>query len=64
VGLVVSLGSLCFGAGVAWWALAATTSPDYVRGILGGMVLTGAGVGLTLPTLMGSAAAEEPWCSE
>ncbi len=34
--VVMSLGSLVFAAGVAWWALAATTAPDYVSGILGG----------------------------
>jgi EmrB/QacA subfamily drug resistance transporter len=58
--LVTSLGSLIFGAGVAWWALGATASPNYVPGVLGGMILTGAGVGLTLPTLIGTAAASLP----
>jgi len=57
---VITLGSLAFGAGVAWWALAVTASPDYVSGMLGGMLLTGAGVGLTLPTLMGAATASLP----
>ena len=58
--LVMSLGSLVFGAGVAWWALAATATPDYAAGVLGGMILTGAGVGLTLPTMMSTAAASLP----
>jgi MFS family permease len=58
--LVMSLGSLLFGAGVAWWALAATATPDYAAGVLGGMILTGAGVGLTLPTMMSTAAASLP----
>jgi EmrB/QacA subfamily drug resistance transporter len=57
---VITLGNLAFGAGVAWWALAMTASPDYVSGMLGGMLLTGVGVGLTLPTLMGAAAASLP----
>ena len=57
---MITLGSLAFGAGVAWWALAVTASPDYLSGMLGGMLLTGAGVGLTLPTLMGAAAASLP----
>jgi MFS family permease len=57
---VITLGCLAFGAGVAWWPLAVTASPDYVAGMLGGMLLTGAGVGLTLPTLMGAAAASLP----
>ena len=33
-------------AGVAWWALAIGLQPDYVGGMLGGMLLTGVGVGL------------------
>jgi EmrB/QacA subfamily drug resistance transporter len=57
---VIALGSLAFGAGVAWWALAVTTSPDYVSGVLGGMLLSGVGVGLTLPTLMASGTASLP----
>ena len=58
--LVISLGSGCFAAGVAWWALAVTASPNYVSGVLGGMILTGVGVGLTLPTVMATAAASLP----
>jgi len=46
--LVITLGSVSFAAGVAWWALAVTVSPNYVSGVLGGMILTGIGVGLTL----------------
>jgi EmrB/QacA subfamily drug resistance transporter len=57
---VIALGSLTFGAGVAWWALAVTTSPNYLSGILGGMILGGVGVGLTLPTLMATATASLP----
>ncbi len=59
-GLVVAAGSLAFGAGVAWWALAVTVEPNYVSGVLGGMILTGIGVGLTLPTMMAAAAASLP----
>ena len=59
-GPVISLGSLAFAAGVAWWALAVTAAPDYVSGVLGGMILTGVGVGLTLPTMMATAAASLP----
>ena len=58
--VVITVGSLAFGAGVAWWALAVTAHPDYVSGVLGGMILTGMGVGLTLPTLMATAAASLP----
>lgn len=58
--LVIGLGNAFFAAGVAWWALAVTASPDYVSGVLGGMILTGTGVGLTLPTVMATAAASLP----
>ncbi|ABW13502.1 major facilitator superfamily MFS_1 [Parafrankia sp. EAN1pec] len=58
--IVIGLGSVIFGGGVAWWALAITTEPDYVSGVLGGMALTGIGVGLTLPTMMSTAAASLP----
>jgi MFS family permease len=56
---VVSLGLVAFAAGLAWWARATTLQPDY-SSVLGGMLLTGAGVGLTLPTLMASAAGSLP----
>jgi MFS family permease len=58
--VVVAAGSLVLAAGVAWWALAIGLQPDYVGGMLGGMLLTGVGVGLTLPTLMATAAASLP----
>jgi EmrB/QacA subfamily drug resistance transporter len=58
--LVVALGSVAFGAGVAWWAVAVELRPNYVSGLLGGMILTGVGVGLTLPTMMATASASLP----
>ncbi len=57
---VITLGSLASGAGLTWWALEVTASPDYAPGVLAGMILTGAGVGLTLPTIMATAAASLP----
>jgi len=57
---VISLGCLAFGGGVAWWALAMQAQPDYVSDVLGGMLLTGVGVGLTLPTMMAAASASLP----
>jgi MFS family permease len=59
-GPVVAAGAALFAGGVAWWALAAGTTPDYVGDMLGGMLLTGVGVGLTLPTLMATAASSLP----
>ena len=54
--MVISLGSVFFAAGVAWWALAVTAAPNYLSGVLAGMILTGVGVGLTLPTVMATGA--------
>ncbi len=58
--VVIILGSVFFAAGVASWALVVTASPNYLSGELGGMILTGVGVGLTLPTVMATAAASLP----
>ncbi|MEU1546281.1 MFS transporter [Nocardia sp. NPDC005745] len=49
-GPVIAGGGIIFGAGMLWWARAITLTPDYVGGLLGGMVVSGIGVGLTLPT--------------
>jgi EmrB/QacA subfamily drug resistance transporter len=59
-GIVIAAGSTLFAAGAAWWALAMGLAPDYVGQILGGMILTGIGVGLTLPTLMATGASSLP----
>ena len=59
-GPVIAAGSTIFAAGAAWWALAMGLEPDYVGDMLGGMILTGIGVGLTLPTLMATGAASLP----
>jgi len=59
-GVVIAAGSTLFAGGMAWMAVAAGLRPDYVHDVLGGLLLTGAGVGLTLPTLMGTAAASLP----
>jgi MFS family permease len=59
-GPVAAVGSLLFGAGMAWFALTVDARPDYLGDVLGGMLLTGIGVGLTLPTLMATAAGSLP----
>src|SRR3954470_22343601 len=59
-GVVIAAGSTIFAAGAAWWALAMGLTPDYVGDMLGGMILTGIGVGLTLPTLMATGASSLP----
>ena len=59
-GPVIAAGSAIFAAGVVWWALAMGLTPDYVGDMLGGMLLTGIGVGLTLPTFMATGTAALP----
>ena len=59
-GWVIAAGSTLFAAGVAWWALAMGLTPDYAGELLGGMLLTGIGVGLTLPTLIATGTASLP----
>ncbi|WP_157227190.1 MFS transporter, partial [Nocardia asiatica] len=49
-GPVIAAGGIVFGAGMLWWARAITLTPDYIGGLLGGTVVSGIGVGLTLPT--------------
>ena len=57
---VVTAGMTIFALGLGWWVAAVQVEPDYVGTLLGGMLLTGIGVGLTLPTLMATAAGSLP----
>jgi EmrB/QacA subfamily drug resistance transporter len=59
-GRVIAAGSIVFTAGAVWWTLAASIRPDYVGGMLGGILLTGIGVGLTMPTFIAAGAAALP----
>ncbi|WUW23221.1 MFS transporter [Streptomyces sp. NBC_01463] len=59
-GGTAALGCLLFGTGLAWWAVALGVAPHYASGFLPGMMITGVGVGLALPTLVGAAAAALP----
>ncbi|WP_055587496.1 MFS transporter [Peterkaempfera griseoplana] len=59
-GPVAAVGCLVFGAGTLWWATALDTGPHWAAGLLPGMLVTGLGVGLALPTLVGAAAAALP----
>jgi EmrB/QacA subfamily drug resistance transporter len=58
-GRVIGAGATIFAGGIAWWALAAGVNPDYTE-MIGGMLLTGVGVGLTLPTFMATATSSLP----
>ena len=59
-GRLAALGTLLFAGGVGWWTAAIGTHPGYATELLPGMLLTGLGVGLVLPTLIGAAAAALP----
>jgi EmrB/QacA subfamily drug resistance transporter len=59
-GRLAAVGNLVFAAGIAWWAVFIELDGNYASGLLPGMVLTGIGVGLTLPTLIGAAATSLP----
>jgi EmrB/QacA subfamily drug resistance transporter len=59
---VITAGLLSFAAGGAWWALAASLEPNYAS-VIFGMMLIGVGVGLALPTLMGTATGSLPTSS-
>jgi EmrB/QacA subfamily drug resistance transporter len=59
-GRVIGVGSTIYAAGVAWWALRAGLQPNYLGMVLPGVLMTGIGVGLTLPTFMATGAASLP----
>ncbi|WP_309231294.1 MFS transporter [Nocardia sp. SYP-A9097] len=60
VGPVIALGGVLFAAGILWWAISVTLTPNFAGGMLGGMLLTGLGVGFTLPTSMAAGTAGLP----
>jgi EmrB/QacA subfamily drug resistance transporter len=59
-GRVIALGCAVFACGVAYWAVNADPRPDYLAHVLPGMLLTGTGVGLAMPTIFSTAAASVP----
>jgi EmrB/QacA subfamily drug resistance transporter len=59
-GATIAIGCTIFAAGATWWGLAQTLAPDYASEMLGGMILTGIGVGLTLPTIMATGTSSLP----
>jgi MFS family permease len=58
--LLTTLGAVAFGLAAAWWVLFVRHQPNYVTGMLPGMLLSGAGVGLTFAPLTALAAASLP----
>jgi len=59
-GPVAAVGCAVYAAGCVYWRLNLALTPDYAARMLAGMLLTGTGVGLTLPTLVGAAVAAVP----
>lgn len=59
-GPLIAAGCTVFATGAAWWAFSAGARPDYVGGLLGGILLTGVGTGLALPTIMATGSASLP----
>ena len=59
-GPVAAAGCAIYAAGCVFWRLNLSLVPDYPRHMLPGMLLTGTGVGLTLPTLVSAAVSAVP----
>ena len=59
-GRVIAAGATIYAAGATWWTLRAGLTPDYAGEMLPGMLMTGIGVGLTLPTFMSTGASALP----
>jgi EmrB/QacA subfamily drug resistance transporter len=59
-GPVAAAGCAIYAAGCVFWRLNLSVEPDYAAHMLPGMLMTGTGVGLTLPTLVSAAVAAVP----
>jgi len=59
-GPVAAAGCAIYAGGCVFWRLNLSLSPDYVAHMLPGMLMTGTGVGLTLPTLVSAAVSAVP----
>jgi MFS family permease len=59
-GPVAAVGCAVYAAGCVFWRLNLSPTPDYAAHMLPGMLLTGTGVGLTLPTLVSAAVSAVP----
>jgi EmrB/QacA subfamily drug resistance transporter len=59
-GRVIGLGATVYAIGITSWALRAGLHPDYLGQVLPGTLMTGAGVGLVLPTFMATGASALP----
>jgi EmrB/QacA subfamily drug resistance transporter len=59
-GPVAAAGCAIYAAGCVFWHQELSLRPDYVAHMLPGMLMTGTGVGLTLPTLVSAAVSAVP----
>jgi len=59
-GPVAAVGCAAYAAGCVFWRLNLALTPDYASRMLPGMLLTGTGVGLTLPSLVSAAVSAVP----
>jgi len=59
-GPVAAIGCVIYAGGCVFWRLNLALTPDYATRMLPGMLMTGAGVGLTLPTLVSAAVSVVP----
>jgi MFS family permease len=59
-GPVAAAGCAVYAAGCVFWRLNLALTPDYATRMLPGMLLTGTGVGLTLPSLVSAAVSAVP----
>ena len=57
---VIGVGSSIYAIGIAWWGLRAGLHPNYLGQVLPGTIMTGIGVGLTMPTFMATGASALP----
>ena len=58
--VLAAIGCAVFGLGAAWWALRIGSEPNFAGELLPGMILTGIGVGLTLPSVSAAAVSALP----
>ena len=59
-GPVAAIGCVIYAGGCVFWRLNLALTPDYATRMLPGMLMTGTGVGLTLPTLVSAAVSAVP----
>jgi EmrB/QacA subfamily drug resistance transporter len=59
-GRLAAIGCSVFALGTLWWVFTVGTTPNYAGELLPGMLVTGVGVGLTLPSLTSAAASSLP----